>query len=51
MINFTESKSEMGLREGKDFTEILAFSHKMRLSGVKKENVVKQIKAEYLKEK
>lgn len=41
---------EMGLNEGAKFSEILQFAHKMRIAGVKKENVIKQIKAEYKKE-
>ena len=41
---------DIGIKEGAEFSKILAFAHKMRLSGVKKENVIKQIKAEYNKE-
>lgn len=41
---------EMGLNEGEAFSEILQFAHKMRIAGVKKENVIKQIKSEYKKE-
>ncbi len=41
---------DMGIKEGEKFREILQFAHKMRLSGVSKENVIKQIKAEYKKE-
>ncbi len=36
----------MGLKEGERFSEILTFSHKMRLAGVDKESVLKQIKNE-----
>lgn len=41
---------DMGIKEGEKFSQILAFAHKMRLSGVEKENVIKQIKAEYKKQ-
>ncbi len=41
---------EMGLKEGEKFTQILAFAHKLRLAGVDKESVLKQIAAEHKKE-
>ncbi len=41
---------DLGLKEREKFSEILRFAHKMRVAGVKKENVIKQIKAEYEKE-
>ena len=40
---------EMGLKEGEKFTQILAFAHKLRLAGVGKESVLKQIAAEHKK--
>ena len=40
----------MGITPGEKFTDILEFAHKLRLSGVSKENVIKQIEAEYKKE-
>ena len=41
---------DMGIKEGEQFSRILAFAHKLRLAGVSKENVIKQIEAEYKKE-
>ena len=41
---------DMGMKEGEEFTQILAFAHKLRIAGVSKENVIKQIKAEYKKQ-
>ena len=41
---------DMGIKEGAEFSKILAFAHKMRISGVSKENVIKQIRAEYKKQ-
>ncbi len=38
---------DMGLKEGEEFSEILSFAHKMRLAGVSKENVIKQIKGQF----
>ena len=37
---------DMGLKEGKKFKSILEFAHKLRLTGVKKEDVMKQIMAD-----
>ena len=31
-----------GLKPDKDFTEILAYAHKLRLAGTEKENALKQ---------
>lgn len=41
---------KMGIAPGENFKKILEFAHKLRLSGVKKEDVLKQIKTEYKKE-
>ncbi len=41
---------DLGIKEGKRFSEILEFSHRQRLLGVSKDAVLRQIKAEYKKE-
>ncbi len=40
---------DIGFKEGEEFTQILKFAHKLRLAGVDKKTVIKQIKAEYKK--
>ena len=40
----------MEITPGEKFTQILEFAHKLRLSGVSKENVIKQIEVEYKKD-
>ena len=40
---------DMGINPSENFSEILSFAHKMRLCGVEKEAVLKQIKAQWCK--
>ena len=42
---------EAGLAPGKEFSELLAYAHKLRLAGIDKENALKQVLAQARKKK